>query len=79
MNLEKENNETELRLNLALLTERREHVGVRQAAYKYQVAKYYNKRVRPMPFLPSDLVLREVTLSMKKLNVGKLDPTWEGL
>ena len=31
-----------------------------------------------MSFLPGDLVLREVTLSTKELNTGKLIPTWEG-
>ena len=31
-----------------------------------------------MSFLPGDLVLREVTLSTKELNIGKLGTTWEG-
>ena len=42
-NFDKENNEAELRLNLNFLDEKREQVEVRQAAYKHQVAKYYNK------------------------------------
>ena len=50
-----------------------------QVAYNHQVAKYYNKRVKSKSFLPCDLVLREVTLSRKELNVGKLGPKWEGL
>ncbi|GFS42959.1 hypothetical protein Acr_00g0082800 [Actinidia rufa] len=79
MNFDKKNNEAELRLNLDLLIKRRERAGVSQATYKHQVAKYYNKRVKHMLFLPGDLVLREVTLSMKELNVGKLGLTWEGL
>ncbi|GFS43662.1 hypothetical protein Acr_00g0086270 [Actinidia rufa] len=74
----KENNEAELRLKLDLLNEKRERAEVRQAAYKHQVAKYYNERVKHMSFLPSDLVLRKVTLPTKELNAGKLDPTWEG-
>ena len=41
-NFNKENNETELRLNLDLLDEKIERVEVRQATYKHQIAKYYN-------------------------------------
>ena len=42
LNFDKENNETELRLNLDLLDEKREQAKVCQVAYKYQVANYYN-------------------------------------
>ncbi|GFS41352.1 hypothetical protein Acr_00g0073880 [Actinidia rufa] len=73
-----ETNEAELRLNLDLLEERREIAQLRQTAYKCQVAKYYNQRVRHRSFLPGDLVLRKVTLSTKEPNAGKLGPTWEG-
>ncbi|GFS40353.1 hypothetical protein Acr_00g0068050 [Actinidia rufa] len=75
---DKETNEAELRLNLDLLEERRESAELRQTAYKCQVAKYYNQRVRHRSFLPGDLVLRKVTLSTKEPNAGKLGPTWEG-
>ncbi|GFY91135.1 hypothetical protein Acr_07g0013310 [Actinidia rufa] len=78
MNFDKENNEIELRLNLDLLAERRECAEVRQEAYKHQVVNYYNKKFKHMSILPDDLVLREVTLSTKELNIGKLGPTWEG-
>ena len=78
MNFNKENNEVELGLNNDLLIERRERAEMRQVAYKHQVVKYYNKRVKHTSFLLGDLILREVTLSMKDLNVGKLGPTWEG-
>ncbi|GFY92980.1 hypothetical protein Acr_08g0013760 [Actinidia rufa] len=77
INFDKENNEADLRFNLDLLSERREHAGVCQTAYKYKVAKYSNKRVKCMLFLPGDLVLREVTLSIMELNAGKLGLTWE--
>ncbi|GFS34928.1 hypothetical protein Acr_00g0036800 [Actinidia rufa] len=77
-NFNKESNEAELRLNLNLLEERREKAELRQAAYKCQVAKYYNQRVKHRSFLPGDLALRRVTLSTKEPNVGKLGPTWEG-
>ena len=71
LNFDKENNEIELRLNLDLLDEKRERAEIRQAAYKHQVAKYYNQIVRHRSFLPGDLVLRKVTLSTKELNTGK--------
>ncbi|GFS37978.1 hypothetical protein Acr_00g0055000 [Actinidia rufa] len=74
-----ESNEAELRLNLDLLEERREKAELRQAAYKCQVAKYYNQRVKHRSFLPGNLVLRRVTLSTKEPNAGKLSPTWEGI
>ena len=77
-NFDKENNKTELRLNLDLLNEKRNRFEVFQAPYKYQVAKYHNQRIKHISFLPSDLVLRKVTLSTKELNVGKLSLTWEG-
>ena len=77
-NFDKEINEAELRINLDLLEEKRENAELRQMAYKCQVAKYYNQRVRHRSFLPGDLVLRKVTLSTKEPNTGKLGPTWEG-
>ncbi|GFY95589.1 hypothetical protein Acr_10g0009740 [Actinidia rufa] len=77
-NFDKESNEAELRLNLDLLEEKREKAELRQMAYKCQVAKYYNQRVKHRSFLPGDLVLRKVTLSTKEPNAGKLGLTWEG-
>ncbi|GFS38889.1 hypothetical protein Acr_00g0059990 [Actinidia rufa] len=78
LNFDKEINEAELRVNLDLLEEKRENAELRQMAYKCQVARYYNQRVKHRSFLPGDLVLRKVTLSTKEPNVGKLGPTWEG-
>ena len=78
LNFDKNNNEAELRLNLDLLDEKRERAEVRQAAYKHQVAKYYNQRVKHRSFFPGNLVFRKVTMSTKEPNAGKLGPTWEG-
>ncbi|GFS42022.1 hypothetical protein Acr_00g0077760 [Actinidia rufa] len=78
LNFDKESNEIELRLNLDLLDEKREMAELRQAAYKCQVAKYYNRRVKHRSFLLGDLVLQKVTLSTKEPSAEKLDPTWEG-
>ena len=74
-NFNKENNKSELRLNLNLLDEKRERAELCQEAYKHQVAKYYNQRVKHKSFLLGDLVLRKVTLSIKEPNAGKLGPT----
>ncbi|GFS36358.1 hypothetical protein Acr_00g0045530 [Actinidia rufa] len=77
-NFSKENNETELRLHLDLLDEKRERAELGQAAYKSRVTKYYNQRVKHRSFLPGHLVLRKVTLSIRELNARKLGLTWEG-
>ena len=53
---DKENNKIDLRLNLDLLDEKREKAEVCQAAYKHQVTKYYNWRVKHKSFLLRDLV-----------------------
>ena len=74
-NFDKENNESKLRFNLDLLDEKKEWAEVHQAAYKHQVAIYYNQRVKHISFLLGDLVLRKVTLSTKELNARKLGPT----
>ncbi|GFZ11448.1 hypothetical protein Acr_22g0008460 [Actinidia rufa] len=59
-NFDREINEAELRLDLDLLEEKREKAELRQVAYKCQVAKYYNQRVKHRSFLSGDLVLRKV-------------------
>ncbi|GFY81120.1 hypothetical protein Acr_01g0009290 [Actinidia rufa] len=76
-NFNKDNNEIKLRFNLNLLNEKRDKAKLRQATYKCRVAKYYNQRVKNQSFLLGDLVLRNVTLSTKEPNTGKLGPTWE--
>ena len=43
-------NEVELRLNLDLMDEKREHAQVCQAAYKYQVNEYFNRIVKHKSF-----------------------------
>ena len=70
-NFDKKTNEMEQRLTLNFLGEKREHAQVRQFAYKHQVAKYFDRRVKHRS-------LRKVTLATKELNVRKHGPTWEG-
>ncbi|GJV82328.1 reverse transcriptase domain-containing protein [Tanacetum coccineum] len=70
-------NEEEIRLNLDLLTERREAAAIQEARYKMKVEQYYNKRVRPMSFKVGEYVYRKNEASQVE-NLGKLGPKWEG-
>ena len=74
-NFNKENNESELRLNLDLFDKKKERVEVRQAAYKHQVTRQYNQRVKHKSFLHGALLLRKIIMATKELNAGKLSPT----
>nr|GEU60809.1 reverse transcriptase domain-containing protein [Tanacetum cinerariifolium] len=49
-------NDEELRLNLDLLKERREHAVIHEAKAKSKMTKYYNARVRGVTFRPGDFV-----------------------
>nr|GEX65289.1 reverse transcriptase domain-containing protein [Tanacetum cinerariifolium] len=70
-------NKEEMRLNLDLLTERREAAAIREARYKGKVEHYYNKRVRRMSFIVGEHVYRKNEASWVE-NLGKLGPKWEG-
>lgn len=70
-------NDAGLRLNLDLLSERREIAFLREATYKATMAQHYNSRVRHTQFAPGDLVLRKNEASRVE-GQRKLDPTWEG-
>ncbi|GJU96459.1 reverse transcriptase domain-containing protein [Tanacetum coccineum] len=70
-------NEEEMRLNLDLLTERREAAAIREARYKKKVEQYYNKRVHPTSFKVGEHVYRKNEASRVE-NLGKLGPKWEG-
>ncbi|GJZ58191.1 reverse transcriptase domain-containing protein [Tanacetum coccineum] len=67
----------ELRLNLNLLEERREIAAIKEARYKQQVEKYYNKKVRHVQFKVGEFVLRKKNKALRVANTGKLGPTWE--
>ncbi|GJZ98862.1 hypothetical protein Tco_0671315 [Tanacetum coccineum] len=75
--LNEKTNDQELRLNLDLLDERREITNIREAKYKQQVEKYYNKKVRHVQFKVGEFVLRKNEVS-RAANTCKLGPTWEG-
>ena len=73
-----EHNEEILRMNLDLLEERRERALKRVEDYHKKIAKYYDRRVRPRSFRPSDLVLKKLLPARKDPTHGKLGPNWEG-
>nr|GEV68498.1 reverse transcriptase domain-containing protein [Tanacetum cinerariifolium] len=70
-------NEKEMRLNLDLLTEKREAAAIQEARYKMKMEHYYNKRVCPMSFKVGEYVYRKNKASRVE-NLGKLGPKWEG-
>ncbi|GKD63994.1 hypothetical protein Tco_1306102 [Tanacetum coccineum] len=74
---EGDGNEEEMRLNLNLLTERKEAAAIREARYKMKMEWYYNKRVRPMSFKVGEYVYRKNEASRVE-NLRKLGPKWEG-
>ena len=71
-------NEGALPLNLNLLDEKREQVLQRTEDYQRKTTKYYNQKVKPMSYKPSDLVLKKLLLARKNPAHGKLGPNWEG-
>ncbi|GJU46550.1 reverse transcriptase domain-containing protein [Tanacetum coccineum] len=64
-------NDQELCLNLDLLEEQREIIAIREARYKQQVKKYYNKKVRHVQFKVGEFVLRKNEAS-RAANTSKL-------
>nr|GEX41255.1 reverse transcriptase domain-containing protein [Tanacetum cinerariifolium] len=74
---EGDGNEEELRLNLDLLTKRREAAAIREKRYKMKIEQYYNKRVCPMSFKVGEYVYQNNEASRVE-NLGKLGPKWEG-
>ncbi|GJR92583.1 reverse transcriptase domain-containing protein [Tanacetum coccineum] len=74
---EREGNEEEMRLNLDLLTKRREAAAIREARYKMKMEQYYNKKVRPMSFKVGEYVYRKNKV-IRVENLGKLGLKWEG-
>ncbi|GKE10196.1 hypothetical protein Tco_1413747 [Tanacetum coccineum] len=70
-------NDKELRLNLDLLEEKREHAAIREAKAKSNMTKYYNARVRGVAFRRGDFVYHGNDTS-HAVDEGKLGPKWEG-
>lgn len=70
-------NDQKLVTNLVLLDATRRRTTLKEKHYKQQVAKYYSKRIRKLPLMKGDLVLRKNEVSRQESS-RKLDQTWEG-
>ncbi|XP_075101720.1 uncharacterized protein LOC142177153 [Nicotiana tabacum] len=75
---EEENNEA-LLVKLDFLDEHRDLAYVGIVAQKQMMERYYNRMANLRYFKVGDMVLRKVTQSTRKINAGKLGPTWESL
>ena len=73
-----EHNDEALRLNLDLLDEKREQVLRRMEDYQRKTVRYYNKKVKPMSYIPGDLILKKLLPARKNPAHGKLGPNREG-
>ena len=72
-----EHNDEALRLNFDLLDEKREQVLRRTEDYQRKTARYYNQKVKPRSYMPSDLALKKLLPARKNPAQGKLCPNWE--
>ncbi|GKC49851.1 hypothetical protein Tco_1072596 [Tanacetum coccineum] len=77
MMIREDENEDELRLNMDLLTERREATTIREAKYKTKMKQYYNQKVRLMSFKLDEYVYQRNEASRVE-DQGKLGPKWKG-
>ena len=73
-----EHNEEALHLNLDLLDEKRDQVLKRAEDYQRKRTRYYDRKVKPRSYKPSDLVLKKLLPARKNPTHGKLGPNWEG-
>ncbi|XP_073275398.1 uncharacterized protein [Primulina huaijiensis] len=69
-----EQNDERRAADLDFLEEKREAATVRMEAYKRRIAQSYNKKVIQRSFQVGDLVWKKV----QDVDVGELDPIWEG-
>ena len=67
-------NDIGLRAQKDLLDEVSEEVNKRRHAYQRRAERYYNKKVRPRSFLPSDLVCRKLEAARLSEARGALTP-----
>ena len=73
-----EHNEAALHLNLDLLDEKCEHVLKRTEDYQRKTTRYYDRKVKPRSYKPSNLVLKKLMSSRKDPTHGKVGPNWKG-
>ncbi|XP_074360291.1 uncharacterized protein LOC141700412 [Apium graveolens] len=70
--------EVNQRLHLDFLDEARMNSQLKLAPYQQIIARYFNKKVKSVPFKVEDLVLRKVMPNTKIANHGVLGANWEG-
>ncbi|XP_024200004.1 protein NYNRIN-like [Rosa chinensis] len=78
LTVEKGDNEEQIARHLDLLDERRDAAAIHLANYQNQVARYFNKGVRPRAFRVGEFVLKRVVEDIKDHGAGKFKPVWEG-
>ena len=69
-----EHNEEALRLNLDLLDEKCDQTLKRTEDYQRKTTRYYDQKVKPRSYKPSDLVLKKLLSARKDPTHGKLGP-----
>ncbi|XP_074328050.1 uncharacterized protein LOC141665961 [Apium graveolens] len=74
----KEDEEVNQRLYLYLMDEARMNSQLKLAAYQQRIARYYNKKVKFVPYKVGDLVLQKVMPNTKIAQHGLLGSNWEG-
>ncbi|XP_050207633.1 uncharacterized protein LOC126657052 [Mercurialis annua] len=75
---DEEKNEESMRLCLDLLEERRHQTAVKAEAYRRQMARYHNAKVKGKSFMVGDLILRKAEIGKGAAGVGKLGANWDG-
>lgn len=78
LTVERGDNDGRIAENLDLLEEKREAAAVHLANYQSQVARYFNKGVKPRSFKIGEFVLKRVVEDIKEHGAGKFKPVWEG-
>ncbi|XP_074347651.1 uncharacterized protein LOC141686517 [Apium graveolens] len=73
-----EDAEVNQRFQLDLLDEARTNSQLKLAAYQQRITRYFNKKVKSVPFKVEDLVLRKVMPNTKIAKHGVLGANWEG-
>ncbi|XP_074346734.1 uncharacterized protein LOC141685539 [Apium graveolens] len=66
------------KLNLDLLDEARMNSQLKLAAYQQRIARYFNKKMKSIPYKVGDLILRKVMPNIKKAQHVVLGANWEG-
>ncbi|XP_074373734.1 uncharacterized protein LOC141714092 [Apium graveolens] len=72
-----EDAEVNQRLHLDLLNEARINSQLKLVAYQQRIARYFNKKVKSVPYKVGELVLQKVMPNTKIAQYGVLGANWE--